>query len=89
MRNLQQEFHSYHMVPLLVSGSMFLQKGLNHLCNVSSLASILSNHETSFLTLGQRVLTSALKVRMHDGYPDAFDRVVHITQGDISKDIYA
>ncbi|XP_023735586.1 callose synthase 10 isoform X1 [Lactuca sativa] len=29
------------------------------------------------------------KVRMHDGYPDAFDRVVHITQGDISKDIYA
>lgn len=26
---------------------------------------------------------------MHDGYPDAFDRVVHITQGDISKDIYA
>lgn len=34
---------------------------LNHLCSVSSLASFMSNQETSFVTLGQRVLASPLK----------------------------
>ncbi|CAH1438689.1 unnamed protein product [Lactuca virosa] len=82
MRNLQQEFHAYHGIILGVREHVFTE-------SVSSLASFLSNHETTFVTLGQRVLASPLKVRMHDGYPDAFDRVVHITQGGISKDIYA
>ncbi|CAN6285923.1 unnamed protein product [Urochloa humidicola] len=53
--------------------------------SVSSLASFMSNQETSFVTLGQRVLANPLKVRMHYGHPDVFDRVFHITRGGISK----
>lgn len=45
----------------------------------------MSNQETSFVTLGQRVLANPLKVRMHYGHPDVFDRVFHITRGGISK----
>ncbi|CAL4920447.1 unnamed protein product [Urochloa decumbens] len=53
--------------------------------SVSSLASFMSNQETSFVTLGQRVLANPLKVRMHYGHPDVFDRIFHITRGGISK----
>ncbi|XP_004985950.1 callose synthase 9 [Setaria italica] len=53
--------------------------------SVSSLASFMSNQETSFVTLGQRVLSNPLKVRMHYGHPDVFDRIFHITRGGISK----
>ncbi|KAL0708435.1 hypothetical protein Bca4012_074861 [Brassica carinata] len=53
--------------------------------SVSSLASFMSNQETSFVTLGQRVLAKPLKIRMHYGHPDVFDRVFHITRGGISK----
>jgi callose synthase len=45
----------------------------------------MSNQETSFVTLGQRVLAYPLKVRMHYGHPDVFDRIFHITRGGISK----
>nr|GMD61815.1 Callose synthase 9 [Ipomoea batatas]GMD71526.1 Callose synthase 9 [Ipomoea batatas] len=45
----------------------------------------MSNQESSFVTLGQRVLANPLKVRMHYGHPDVFDRVFHITRGGISK----
>ncbi|WVZ09184.1 hypothetical protein V8G54_013714, partial [Vigna mungo] len=45
----------------------------------------MSSQETSFLTMGQRVLASPLKVRMHYGHPDVFDRIFHITRGGISK----
>ncbi|GJN09285.1 hypothetical protein PR202_ga27281 [Eleusine coracana subsp. coracana] len=53
--------------------------------SVSSLASFMSNQETSFVTLGQRILANPLKVRMHYGHPDVFDRIFHITRGGISK----
>lgn len=53
--------------------------------SVSSLASFMSNQETSFVTLGQRVLANPLKVRMHYGHPDVFDRIFHVTRGGISK----
>ncbi|KAH7440681.1 hypothetical protein KP509_03G005500 [Ceratopteris richardii] len=53
--------------------------------SVSSLAWFMSNQEGSFVTLGQRVLARPLKVRMHYGHPDVFDRVFHITRGGISK----
>jgi hypothetical protein len=45
----------------------------------------MSMQESSFVTLGQRVLARPLKVRMHYGHPDVFDRVFHITRGGISK----
>ncbi|XP_055818991.1 callose synthase 9 [Solanum dulcamara] len=53
--------------------------------SVSSLASFMSNQEASFVTMGQRVLANPLKVRMHYGHPDVFDRLFHITRGGISK----
>nr|TKR79229.1 callose synthase 5 [Populus alba] len=53
--------------------------------SVSSLAWFMSNQETSFVTIGQRVLARPLKVRFHYGHPDVFDRIFHITRGGISK----
>ncbi|KAJ0971511.1 hypothetical protein J5N97_019470 [Dioscorea zingiberensis] len=45
----------------------------------------MSNQETSFVTIGQRVLANPLKVRFHYGHPDIFDRIFHITRGGVSK----
>ncbi|KAG5520393.1 hypothetical protein RHGRI_033091 [Rhododendron griersonianum] len=53
--------------------------------SVSSLALFMSNQETSFVTIGQRVLANPLMVRFHYGHPDIFDRIFHITRGGISK----
>lgn len=82
MRNLLEEFHCDHgLRPATILGVR------EHVFtgSVSSLASFMSNQETSFVTLGQRVLANPLKVRMHYGHPDVFDRVFHITRGGISK----
>ncbi|XP_062083872.1 callose synthase 9 [Humulus lupulus] len=82
MRNLLEEFHRDHGIrPATILGVR------EHVFtgSVSSLASFMSNQETSFVTLGQRVLSTPLKVRMHYGHPDVFDRVFHITRGGISK----
>ncbi|KAL4186370.1 hypothetical protein AMTRI_Chr09g13760 [Amborella trichopoda] len=82
MRNLLEEFDSPHGIrpPTILGVREHVFTG-----SVSSLASFMSNQETSFVTLGQRVLASPLKVRMHYGHPDVFDRVFHITRGGISK----
>ncbi|CAL9780103.1 unnamed protein product [Musa acuminata subsp. burmannicoides] len=53
--------------------------------SVSSLAWFMSAQETSFVTLGQRVLANPLKVRMHYGHPDVFDRLWFLSRGGISK----
>lgn len=82
MRNLLEEFDQDHGIrPATILGVR------EHVFtgSVSSLASFMSNQETSFVTLGQRVLANPLKVRMHYGHPDVFDRVFHITRGGISK----
>ncbi|XP_057422591.1 callose synthase 9 [Lotus japonicus] len=82
MRNVLEEFHSDHGLrpPTILGIREHVFTG-----SVSSLASFMSNQETSFVTLGQRVLANPLKVRMHYGHPDVFDRVFHITRGGISK----
>lgn len=82
MRNLLEEFHRDHGLrpPTILGVREHVFTG-----SVSSLASFMSNQETSFVTLGQRVLATPLKVRMHYGHPDVFDRVFHITRGGISK----
>ncbi|KAK2977667.1 hypothetical protein RJ640_015664 [Escallonia rubra] len=82
MRNLLEEFNSDHGIrpPTILGVREHVFTG-----SVSSLASFMSNQETSFVTLGQRVLANPLKVRMHYGHPDVFDRVFHITRGGISK----
>ncbi|KAK4753686.1 hypothetical protein SAY87_001790 [Trapa incisa] len=82
MRNLLEEFNSNHGIrpPTILGVREHIFTG-----SVSSLASFMSNQESSFVTLGQRVLANPLKVRMHYGHPDVFDRVFHITRGGISK----
>ncbi|XP_072977021.1 callose synthase 10 isoform X1 [Typha angustifolia] len=82
MRNLLEEFSgNYGLRPPTILGVR------EHVFtgSVSSLAWFMSNQETSFVTLGQRVLAYPLKVRMHYGHPDVFDRIFHITRGGISK----
>ncbi|VAI10891.1 unnamed protein product [Triticum turgidum subsp. durum] len=82
MRNLLEEFSQNHgkFKPSILGVREHVFTG-----SVSSLASFMSNQETSFVTLGQRVLSNPLKVRMHYGHPDVFDRIFHITRGGISK----
>lgn len=82
MRNLLEEFHAKHGLrpPSILGVREHVFTG-----SVSSLAWFMSNQETSFVTLAQRVLANPLKVRMHYGHPDVFDRIFHITRGGISK----
>ncbi|KAI3727018.1 hypothetical protein L1987_66825 [Smallanthus sonchifolius] len=82
MRNLLEEFRGDHGLrpPTILGVREHVFTG-----SVSSLAWFMSNQETSFVTLGQRVLAYPLKVRMHYGHPDVFDRIFHISRGGISK----
>ncbi|KAI3929909.1 hypothetical protein MKW98_004063 [Papaver atlanticum] len=82
MRNLLEEFNEDHGVrpPTILGVRENIFTG-----SVSSLAWFMSNQETSFVTIGQRVLARPLKVRFHYVHPDVFDRIFHITRGGISK----
>nr|XP_029122971.1 callose synthase 5 [Elaeis guineensis] len=82
MRNLLEEFNEDHGVrqPTILGVREHIFTG-----SVSSLAWFMSNQETTFVTIGQRVLANPLKVRFHYGHPDVFDRIFHITRGGISK----
>ncbi|KAJ8769165.1 hypothetical protein K2173_000940 [Erythroxylum novogranatense] len=82
MRNLLEEFNEDHGVrpPSILGVREHIFTG-----SVSSLAWFMSNQETSFVTIGQRVLARPLKIRFHYGHPDVFDRIFHITRGGISK----
>ena len=53
--------------------------------SVSSLANYMALQEMSFVTLGQRVLTRPLHIRLHYGHPDLFDKLFFITRGGVSK----
>ncbi|GJV43514.1 callose synthase 3 [Tanacetum coccineum] len=53
--------------------------------SVSSLSHLMCNQETTFVTIGQRLLANPLRVRFHYGHPDVFDRLFHITRGGVSK----
>ncbi|KAL5989460.1 Callose synthase 12 [Asimina triloba] len=82
MRNLLEEFHRYHGIrkPTILGVREHIFTG-----SVSSLAWFMSAQETSFVTLGQRVLANPLKVRMHYGHPDVFDRLWFLSRGGLSK----
>ncbi|CAM0908545.1 unnamed protein product [Alopecurus aequalis] len=83
MRNLLQEFLEKHdgvRYPSILGVREHIFTG-----SVSSLAWFMSNQETSFVTIGQRVLANPLRVRFHYGHPDIFDRLFHLTRGGISK----
>lgn len=53
--------------------------------SVSSLANYMALQEISFVTLGQRVLTRPLHMRLHYGHPDVFDKLFFVTRGGVSK----
>ncbi|XP_027339849.1 callose synthase 7 [Abrus precatorius] len=83
MRNVLEEFrkgHSGQRKPTILGLREHIFTG-----SVSSLAWFMSNQETSFVTIGQRILANPLRVRFHYGHPDIFDRIFHITRGGISK----
>ncbi|XP_017974639.1 PREDICTED: callose synthase 12 [Theobroma cacao] len=82
MRNLLEEFRHYHGIrkPTILGVREHIFSG-----SVSSLAWFMSSQETSFVTLVQRLLANPLKIRMHYGHPDVFDRFWFITRGGISK----
>ncbi|GFZ12977.1 glucan synthase-like 12 [Actinidia rufa] len=83
MRNLLQEFLKKHdgvRYPTILGLREHIFTG-----SVSSLAWFMSNQETSFVTIGQRLLADPLKVRFHYGHPDVFDRLFHLTRGGVSK----
>ncbi|PON83360.1 Glycosyl transferase [Trema orientale] len=82
MRNLLQEFLRCQgrRPPTILGLREHIFTG-----SVSSLAWFMSYQETSFVTIGQRLLAKPLRVRFHYGHPDVFDRIFHITRGGISK----
>ncbi|ONK69903.1 uncharacterized protein A4U43_C05F28050 [Asparagus officinalis] len=81
IRNVLGEFiKSRHRPPTILGLREHIFTG-----SVSSLAWFMSNQETSFVTIGQRILADPLKVRFHYGHPDIFDRIFHLTRGGISK----
>ncbi|KAJ4836128.1 Callose synthase 11 [Turnera subulata] len=82
MRNLLEEFKNNYGIrkPTILGVRENIFTG-----SVSSLAWFMSAQETSFVTLGQRVLANPLKVRMHYGHPDVFDRFWFLPRGGISK----
>jgi callose synthase len=43
------------------------------------------SQEFSFVTLGQRVLNTPLRMRLHYGHPDLFDKLFFMQNGGISK----
>ncbi|CAN6696863.1 unnamed protein product [Malus baccata var. baccata] len=47
----------------------------------------MSNQETSFVTIGQRLLANPLRVRFHYGHPDVFDRLFHLTRGGFNSTV--
>merc|ERR1719506_3201833 len=53
--------------------------------SVSSLANYMALQELSFVTLGQRVLADPLRMRLHYGHPDIFDKLWFCTRGGVSK----
>lgn len=82
MRNVLEEFLKPHRQrrPTILGLREHIFTG-----SVSSLAWFMSNQETSFVTIGQRILANPLRVRFHYGHPDIFDRIFHVTRGGISK----
>jgi len=82
MRNLLQEFTRWYGLrkPTILGVRENVFTG-----SVSSLAWFMSAQETSFVTIGQRVLANPLKIRMHYGHPDVFDRLWFLARGGMSK----
>lgn len=53
--------------------------------SLSSVANYMALQEGCFVSLGQRVLARPLRIRMHYGHPDVFDKLWFMSRGGISK----
>ncbi|RHZ20392.1 hypothetical protein DYB37_000834 [Aphanomyces astaci] len=80
MRNLLEEFSAGNRPCTIVGLPEHIFTG-----SISSLANYMALQETSFVTLGQRTLTRPLRVRMHYGHPDVFNKLFFMTRGGFSK----
>ncbi|TYH27053.1 hypothetical protein ES288_A02G038800v1 [Gossypium darwinii] len=82
IRNLLEEFKHHHGIhrPTILGVREHIFSG-----SVSSVAWFMSAQETSFVTLFQRLFANLLKIRMHYGHPDVFDRFWFMTRGGLSK----
>lgn len=82
IRNLLEEFKYHHGIhrPTILGVREHIFSG-----SVSSVAWFMSAQETSFVTLLQRFFANLLKIRMHYGHPDVFDRLWFMTRGGLSK----
>jgi len=89
MRNLLQEFRpGAPGVPKIRGSPPTVIVGFReHIFtgSVSSLANYMALQELSFVTLGQRVLSDPLRMRLHYGHPDVFDKLWFATRGGVSK----
>lgn len=52
---------------------------------LSSIAHYMALQEGTFVTHGQRVLHNPLRIRMHYGHPDIFDKLYFMSRGGVSK----
>ena len=82
MRNLLEEFKTNYGIkkPTILKVRENVFTG-----SISSLAWFMFAQETSFVTLGQRILANPFKVRMHYGHPNVFDRFQFLTRDGISN----
>jgi len=83
MRNLLMEFgaNSDATRPCTIVGfrEHIFTSGL------TSLATFMGLQEGCFVTLSQRTLTDPLRMRLHYGHPDLFDKLFSMTRGGVSK----
>eukprot|EP00466_Bigelowiella_natans_P015383 jgi/Bigna1/89334/estExt_fgenesh1_pg.C_470088 len=82
MRNLMEEFDKRDSrKPTTIVGfrEHIFTGGL------SSIANYMAMQEGCFVSLGQRVLHDPLKIRLHYGHPDLFDKLFYMTRGGVSK----
>ena len=86
MRNLLCEFRAHPNAPhppTILGFREHIYTGTSK--QLSSLASYMSMQESCFVTLTQRVLWNPLRVRLHYGHPDVFDKLFSMTRGGVSK----
>ena len=82
MRNAYQEFAKKQgplPTTILVLGRQIFTG------SVGSLANYMVLKEISFVTIGQRILTKSLRIRLHYSHPIVFDKLYFITFGGTSK----
>lgn len=84
MRNLLQEFQPENCdrrhPPRIVGFREHVYTG-----GLSSVANYMAMQEATFATLTQRVLDQPLRVRMHYGHPDLFDKLYVMSNAGLSK----